>query len=918
MAEGVVKFLLQKVASLAKDEANLFLGADTQVRSFQDELQWINSFLRDADKKRRIYERVDVWVSQIRDVAYDADDIIDSFMLEVLRQRQRNVLLTFVCYPKDSYGLRKFIKQIDDVNRRIEKISANKSKYGIETLEAGQTLVRLNEGLAWKLRRTSIQEELDDVVGMKKDMDHLAMLLTKKESQQLRVVSIVAMGGSGKTTLAKSVYKRSDVQKCFDFYTWIYVSQEFNLRDLLYGAIKQVKNLTDEEKKKLEAKNELELGKFLSDYLKERTCLLVFDDVWRRGDWDRIKDAFLGQVEGAKQRRVLLTTRNREVTEHADPSTVPHELKPLDDKEGFELFLNKVYQFEERSSLTEDLKDLGKQLVAKCDGLPLAIVVLGGLLSTKEKTPNVWSRVLESVTWHLSQGPNQCMEILALSYTNLPYYLQSCFLYFGLFPEDHVIESSKLIQLWVAEGFIQQRGDEAILEDIAEEYLEELVQRSLIQAASWRSNGGVETCCIHDLLRDFAISESKKDKLLEIYGDKCSTSLNRFPRLTIHSSHDSKPRISAASLNHLHSLLCFSKSLHKKFWKGLYLEFNLLGVLNLEGVRNIQSLPQEIGGLLLLKYLNLSQTRIRRIPHSMGNLHNLQTFDISYTKLLYIPKEIWRMRQLRHLYCHGFFTSSKLSKCVGKIVHVIGESCSHPPEIDNLRNLQTLHLVAGSWIKGGLDKLTNLRELQIHEDLTLYTKALTVSIPELKKLRTLRLYGAYGNKSTPLPLVSFSHHVHLYHLTLDGVLEKLPEPKDFPPYLTELRLYNSRLKQDDQPMATLEKLPNLKILRLGLGLFEGKKMICSGGGFAKLQTLELMMLIKLEDMKVEQGAFPCLKVFSIWECQQLKMLPDGLRHVTTLQELNLCYMSKEFEARVKQEKGEDWEKIKHIPNVSCL
>ncbi|KAJ4977249.1 hypothetical protein NE237_002355 [Protea cynaroides] len=825
---------------------------------------------------------------------------------------QRNIGLKCICYPKHLFTLRNFVKQIDDVNSRIEKISANKSKYGIETLEAGQTLVPLNDGLAWKLRRASIKEELEDVVGMKKDMEDLEMLLTKDESQQLRVVSIVAMGGSGKTTLAKSVYKRRDVQKCFDSYAWIYVSQEFTIKDLLLEAIKHIMQRT---KKDLEAENEEGLGKILSDHLKERRCLIVFDDVWKKEDWDRIKEAFLTQVEGGKQWRVLLTTRNWEVAKHADPSTVPHELKPLDDKEGFELFLNKVYQFEERSSLTEGLKDLGKQLVAKCGGLPLAIVVLGGLLSTKKKTPDEWSKVLKSVNWQLSQGPYQCMHILALSYTNLPYYLQSCFLYFGLFPEDYEISCSKLIQLWVAEGFIQQRGDETI-KDIAEEYLKDLIQRSLIQATSRRSNGGVQTCRIHDLLRDFAISESKKDKLLEIYGDKCSTSLNRFRRLTIHFNDDGKPRISAASLNHLHSFLCFSRILHKKFWRSLYLEFNLLRVLDLKGVKNIQSLPKEIGGLLLLKYLNLYRTSIRKIPHSMRNLSNLQTLDLSCTALSYIPNKIWKMQQLRHLYIYGFYdTSSKLRKCVGKVVHVIGKSCSHPPRIDNLRNLQTLHLAAGSWIKGGLDKLTNLRELEMEGDLTLYTKALTVSIPELKKLRTLRLYGAYGNKSTPLPLVSFSHHVHLYHLTLDGVLEKLPEPKDFPPYLTELQLYNSRLKQDDQPMATLEKLPNLKILSL-LDSFEGKEMICSGGGFAKLQTLELVSFKELEDLKVEQGGFPFLKGFVILDCRQLKMLPDGLRHVTTLQELDLRGMPKEFKARVKQETGEDWEKIKHIPSVT--
>ncbi|KAJ4977229.1 hypothetical protein NE237_002335 [Protea cynaroides] len=917
MAEGVVSFLLQKLGLLVLDEANLLLGVDQQIMFLHDELEWINFFLSDADEKRRTNKMVDVWVSQIRNLAYDAEDIIDLFMLEVQQQRQRNIGLRCMYYPKHLFTLRKFVKQIDNVNRRIEKISANKSKYGIDTLGADQTSVRLKDDLAWKLRRASIEDELDDIVGLKKDMEDIAMLLTKEEPQRLRVVSIVAMGGSGKTTLARSVYKRSDVKKSFDSSAWIYVSQEFNIKDLLLETIKQVMKPTDME---LQAKKDVvQLGGILCDYLKERRCLLVFDDVWRREDWDRIKEAFVAQIEGGKQRRVLLTTRNREVAKHADPLTEPHELKLLGVEESFKLFSQKVFQFEERSeersSCPQDWEKHGRDLVAKCGGLPLAIVVLGGLLSTKEKTPSVWSKVLESANWQLNQGPNQCKDILALSYINLPYYLQSCFLYFGLFPEDYEIESRKLIQLWVAEGFIQQRGDETILEDIAEEYLEELIQRSMIQATR-RLDGGVYTCRIHDLLRDLAISEAKKDKLLEIYGKNCSTSLDRFRRLTIHSSSDGKPLISASTLHHLHSMLCFSKSLHKKLWKGLYLKFNLLRVLDLKGAQNIQSLPKEIGGLFLLKYLNLSETGIQRIPHSMRNLSNLQTLDVSFTELSYIPKEVWRMQQLRHLYfSYSYYTPGILCNCVGEVVHMIGESCCRPPRIDNLRNLQTLMLISGSWIEGGLDKLTNLRELEIEGNLMLHTKALTNSIAQLKKLRKLRLRDHSKEKAqAPLALGSFSHHVHLYDLTLSVRIEKLPELKDFPPYLTELRLSYLGLKQDDQPMATLEKLPNLKILRLGWDSFKGEEMIFSGGGFAKLHTLELAELMNLRYLKVEQGAFPCLQVFTIDYCYYLHMLPDGLRYVTTLQELKISRMQPGFDYNVKR--GEEWEKIKHIPSVT--
>ncbi|XP_042486471.1 disease resistance protein RPH8A-like [Macadamia integrifolia] len=908
MAERSVSFLIAKLGSLLLEEANFLGGVKTQILSLHDELEWINSFLRDADEKRRSNRRVNLWVSQVKNLAFDAEDIIDLYMLQIVRQRQRNIVKRFMGSRKYLFTLHKFGNQVEDIKRRIGEISANRSKYGIETLETGETSTRLDDCLARKRRRDNMEEEVD-VVGFEKDIEKLATLLKQEEEsdRQLLVVSIVGMGGLGKTTLAKKVYDRSDVKNTFNSCAWIYVSQEYRIKDLLSGAIAQLMMRTKEE---LEKKNEEDLKNLLSNYLKERRCLLVFDDVWRKEDWDTLKLAFLPHRDERKQQRVLVTTRIMEVAKHTDPLIAPYELGLLGDKESFELFSKKVFQYQariEERRYSKDLEDVGRKLVARCGGLPLAIVVLGGLLSTKERTLGVWNKVLESVNWQLNEGPQQCMDILALSYTDLPYYLQSCFLYFGLYPEDYEISSEKLIRLWVAEGFILQRGEET-MEDTAEEYLEELIDRSMIQAASRRPDGGVEKCRIHDLLRDLAVSEAKKDKLLEIYGtSNCSAgSLSRFRRLAIHPNKNGMNPISSSTLHHLHSFLCFSFDLQKNEWKGLYVGFNLLRVLDLQNVTTLKDLPKEIGGLVLLKYLNLRRTKLQRIPHSMGNLCNLQTLDLSDTSITHIPKEIWRMQQLRHL---SIFCRQKV------VVTKIGRSCCSPPRVDNLRDLQTLHLPAGSWIEGGLNKLTNLRELQIRGKLSLYTRALTDSIDKLKKLKVLHLWGKY-TMGDYLPFVSFSHHVHLYKLVLYGRLEKIPAPEDFPPYLIELRLNRSHLKQDDQPMATLQKLPSLKILQLGCDAFEGKEMICPGGGFPKLQNLKLFLVHALEDLKVEQGAFPCLKVLTIDECNKLKMLPDGLQHVTTLQELNIRYMPKEFEARVQKDTGEDWEKIKHIPSVN--
>ncbi|XP_042483645.1 disease resistance protein RPP13-like [Macadamia integrifolia] len=543
MAEGAVSFLIGKLGSLISQEADFLGGVKTQILSLHDELEWINSFLRDADEKRRSNRRVNLWVSQVKNLAFDAEEIIDLYMLQIVRQRQRNIVKRFMGSRKYLFTLHKFGNQVEDIKRRIGEISANRSKYGIETLETGETSTRLDDCLARKRRRDNMEEEVD-VVGFEKDIEKLATLLKQEESdRQLLVVSIVGMGGLGKTTLAKKVYDRSDVKNTFDSCAWIYVSQEYRIKDLLSGAIAQLMMRTKEE---LEKKNEEDLKNLLSNYLKERRCLLVFDDVWRKEDWDTLKLAFLPHRDERKQQRVLVTTRIMEVAKHTDPLIAPYELRLLGDKESFELFSKKVFQYEariEERSYSKDLEDVGRKLVARCGGLPLAIVVLGGLLSTKERTLSVWNKVVESVNWQLNEGPQQCMDILALSYTDLPYYLQSCFLYFGLYPEDYEISSEKLIRLWVAEGFILQRGEET-MEDTAEEYLEELIDRSMIQAASRRPDGGVEKCRIHDLLRDLAVSEAKKDKLLEIYGtSNCSaSSLSRFRRLVIHPNNNESPQ----------------------------------------------------------------------------------------------------------------------------------------------------------------------------------------------------------------------------------------------------------------------------------------------------------------------------------------------------------------------------------------
>lgn len=187
--------------------------------------------------------------------------------------------------------------------------------------------------------------------------------------------------------------------------------------------------------------------------------------------------------------------------------------------------------------LSAEMEKMGRDIVAKCGGLPLAVVVLGGFLSRKDQKPSEWEKVLKRINWQLDEPQNQISTILSLSYNDLPNFLKPCFLYLGAFPEDFEIPAKKLIQLWVAEGLVQQRCSGTI-EEVAEDYLEELIGRSMVQVSTRRSNGSIKTCQIHDLLRDLSVSEAKEDKFHDVHRSAEFSFSTRARRLTIHGSID--------------------------------------------------------------------------------------------------------------------------------------------------------------------------------------------------------------------------------------------------------------------------------------------------------------------------------------------------------------------------------------------
>uniref|UniRef100_A0A251JX99 NB-ARC domain-containing protein n=1 Tax=Manihot esculenta TaxID=3983 RepID=A0A251JX99_MANES len=834
-----------------------------------------------------------------------------------------------------------------------------------------------------RLRRSYPHDE-DDVISfhaIRRDIN--AQLMMEVERRQ--VVSIVGMGGLGKTTLAKNIYNDINVKQHFDCCAWVFISQQYTARDLLVRIWIDVASTTDKskleqytardllvriwidvasttDKSKLEAikeeklfastnmesmkeeqslksmlerMEEEDLVKKLYKVLEQKRYLVVLDDIWNTEAWDCLKRAFPNGKKGSK---ILFTTRNKSLASYADPSITPMEPPFLTNNEAWELLRRKAFPVEQ--SCPRDLEILGREMVKKCGGLPLAVGVLGGILATK-KSLNEWKTVQKNVNAHFAmlERKNQyggVYGILAMSYHDLPYHLKPCFLYLSQFPEDWEFHKRTLIRMWIAEGFIAQSQDSAnqTMEDVAEIYLEELVSRCMVQETERDHTGiHVKICRIHSLMRDTCISKAGDEHFaggIEHRDEFATNTKSRFlksatsqpRRIAVHPRIDGDnagkrfyvPLVKCGD-PHLRSLHYFVDQDKYRMTRGqeIYIlsHFRLLRILNLENIYlSKYHVPGDIGNLIHLRYLGLRNTGLwvttkylfvvsTSLPPSIGNLKSLYTLDVRKNSLETLPDVLWKLENLRHLLVE--------------------------PEVDGQLRLDTLtHLETLKWVRAknliannALCKLTNVRNLGIYFKETQEVDVVLKSrIFEQGRLSSLKMSiseeGSFPN------LESLSRCDHLTKLELQGKILEDPEEslrhnlKFLPESLTKLTLSHSLLKQD--PMCILgNKLHNLRFLFLHTLSYEGSELVCSANGFPRLEILTIEEL-ELEEWQIEEGAMPCLRTLKIKALDKLRMIPEGFKFLVSLQELKIIDMAA-FAKRVQVidgVEGEDFDKVQHI------
>jgi hypothetical protein len=411
--------------------------------------------------------------------------------------------------PSDLATLRKIGVEIQRVRRKLSEIFESADRLKINLDNSDVVLEEFPGDCSLMLH--NIEDDIV-MVGFHDEYKEIKDRLVHS-GQMLSAVSIVAMGGAGKTTLARKVYTSCRVKQYFNVVAWVTVSQTFKGIDLLKDIMKQVTGKTYDS---VDPMQEYDVGKNIRDFLLQKRYLVVLDDVWEVDTWDQLNRIVKVFPDAANGSRVLLTTRKVDVANHVEMPTHVHYLKHLDEEKSWELFCSKSLPSYRRSIWcgVDEFEKLGRKLARKCDGLPLALTVLGGYLS-KNLDIQEWSNVL--LGWPSTKNVDMMRGILARSYKDLPnHHLRSCLLYLAAFTEDYIIDVTVLIALWIAEGFIPQAPKHE-QEETAHMYVAELAQRSLVQVTSRsKAHGWIEEIRVHDILHDWCIEEAKKDGFLQV------------------------------------------------------------------------------------------------------------------------------------------------------------------------------------------------------------------------------------------------------------------------------------------------------------------------------------------------------------------------------------------------------------------
>ncbi|XP_054793973.1 disease resistance protein RPM1-like isoform X2 [Prosopis cineraria] len=831
------------------------------------------------------------------------EDVIDEFLLKVKKHGQKQRLVRFVAKTgnvlKTVKVRLKIQSEIRDIKKTRERLDKLKDSFGLDTSSSGRR-AEMSATAGHGLRKSARFMDEAELVGVDETREMLMGWL-REQNGRTAVISVVGEGGLGKTAIVNNLYKKQKDERYFDCYAWITVSRSLEAKRLLRTMIRDFdKNATMKIEDDME---QHDLTEKLKQYLQTKKYMIVFDDVRDINFWGNFLNA-LPEADKGKDSRIIITARNKDIADNcrvrrADRYT--HELKPLDPKVALKLFYSEV--FDSKGCDDQELKKLSEDFVSKCNGVPLAIVALASLLSTKKEDVSEWEKVRRSLNSKFRNNPHlrSYFQVLSESYDDLDHHLKSCLLYFGLFPEGYAISSTRLINLWTEEGCLNHDdGDRVRTEEVAESYLCELINRSLVKVSARDPDGRVRRCHIHDLMHEFLL---KKCEDLD-FGQVIKSEQFQFHpwtrRLSIltNSIHDDITR--AAKHKRVRSCFCFNlQELQKPLVQSFLSSFKFLKTLDFEDAP-LDHLPKAVGTLLHLKYLNLRNTRITAIPKFICKLLNLEILNLKHTLVTELPPHIYQLVKLRHLIAYSSSHGVILKK-----------------GIKSLKALQKLAKVDASNDEDGvIEELIHMKEMRRLGIINIrrqHGRPLCTAIENMQLLCSLSIAAPYaGGISEVLSLHSINNPPEdLKRLYLVGRLEKLPNWIARLGRLVKLRLAWSGIEED--PMLALKDLTDLVDLQLLKSAYDGEELHFKSGWFKKLKVLELRGMQRLRRLRIESAAMSSLEHLQLGSCHQIEKVPSDIPNLRSLKFLHLEDMSRDFVTNMQQE---GYYKFSHLSSVT--
>ncbi|XVF78409.1 hypothetical protein PTKIN_Ptkin14bG0130000 [Pterospermum kingtungense] len=979
MTESLIILVLDQLLSITRQQARqqlkLVTGVDEEVNNLTSQLHAIKAVLEDAEKRQVNESAVKYWLAQLKDVSYDIDDVLDEWNTAILKREieppeetrvaELSLLkkvwssIHFSCFCVQQAVLRhETALKIEELNKRLSVISNERIRYNL-------TSERSNHEQTTNIT-TSVIDESEVFVRVEDEKAIKDMLLCEsstEEKRALRIICVVGMGGIGKTTLTRLAFNDPDVERHFEKRIWVCVSDPFEEQKIaihiLESLVGRKPDLTGKEN----------IMREISKYTSGKKILLVLDDVWTEdsSNWEQLKASL---KNSSPESRLLLTTRKKEVgmAMGSRSTTDMFFVGKLSEDKCWSLFSHLAY-FERTREERENLEDIGRKIVERCRGLPLAVKTLGSLLRFKTKK-HEWQSILDSKMWEIEEVEKGVFPPLLLSYYDLTPVLRQCFSYCAIFPKDYDIEKDRLIKLWMAQGFVKKKGTKG-MEIIGEEYFNKLAMRSFFQDFEHRSmiSGDVKIYCkMHDIVHDFAQLLTEKECLLiESNGEQQSWKSHSFETVRhlmfMFGSENAAFPIPMDNWKKLHTLLINSDPVKYSSCKENVLNSlidNLTFLRALEFSVNILSIPQigrlsdKIGKLIHLRYLNLSNNGdLRILPEAICDLCNLQTLDItrchrltelphgigklinlvyleneSTESLRFMPKGMERLTHLRTL--KEFVVGNRVyDACslqgLGKLTHLQGDL-----KIRKLVNVADTSVA----MEARLSAKTGLRKLSLEfngNNLYAENEAFVLEAlqppPNLESLAICRLYGPtlFPNWMVSLKM--------LKSVTLSSCAkwESLP-PMGKLPFLEYLRIHwLGRVKNVGEEFLGIER----EYLGQASSSSSASVTNNSNVGFPNLKSLEFSDLENWEKWEYEnicrshgRGGreesscitidviMPRLQSLSIDRCPKLKALPHHLlRNTPTIQKLYIqdCPILKK---RFEEGRGKDWHYISRIPNIT--